>query len=129
MTNHSLSNLLLWIIDDKPRLVKSCQWSELLTNNHLSKEVQGRNFDKLGLVIGNPRAQVFCAQNLSWRLIFRLMVAPWLALIFSEPSPADCPDPNDFHCDNGQCIRAEWKCDGIVGCSDGSDETPDACYS
>ncbi len=30
--------------------------------------------------------------------------------------------PSDFHCLNGRCVYASWKCDGITDCEDGSDE-------
>ncbi len=33
----------------------------------------------------------------------------------------DCGD-DEFQCDNGQCVRVEWVCDGDTDCLDGSDE-------
>lgn len=30
--------------------------------------------------------------------------------------------PDSFVCDNGQCIDADLKCDGLPNCRDGSDE-------
>lgn len=51
-------------------------------------------------------------------------------LITSEPSvfsnsetdsEATCP-PEHFHCQNGGCIPARWKCDDDFDCSDRSDE-------
>lgn len=29
---------------------------------------------------------------------------------------------NDFRCDDGKCIRFEWKCDGSGDCANGEDE-------
>lgn len=31
-------------------------------------------------------------------------------------------DENSFVCDNGQCIKKEYKCDGLPHCRDSSDE-------
>ena len=41
---------------------------------------------------------------------------------FSLPFAIEC-DSSQFTCDNGQCILAYWKCDGIIDCADGSDES------
>lgn len=38
-----------------------------------------------------------------------------------DPSAGSC-DSNQFQCANGQCINIEWKCDGVVECTDNSDE-------
>ena len=35
-----------------------------------------------------------------------------------------CND-DQFMCENGQCIRYSWQCDGMLDCDDGSDETVD----
>lgn len=62
-------------------------------------------------------------------------------LIIYEPSvfsnsetdnEATCP-PQHFHCQNGGCIPARWKCDDDFDCSDRSDEEncckyPQACH-
>ena len=55
--------------------------------------------------------------------------------------PGPCGD-NQFQCKNGQCkskyshfdsrcsgscMPLEWKCDGVEGCTDGSDESIDTC--
>ncbi|XP_065641279.1 uncharacterized protein LOC124806991 isoform X7 [Hydra vulgaris] len=34
-----------------------------------------------------------------------------------------------FQCFNGDCISRSWKCDGILDCSDHSDEDPSLCIS
>ncbi|XP_033641107.1 sortilin-related receptor-like isoform X1 [Asterias rubens] len=36
--------------------------------------------------------------------------------------PEGSCSPSDFHCLNGKCVYASWKCDGIPDCEDGSDE-------
>lgn len=36
---------------------------------------------------------------------------------------------DDYQCRNGQCISSTSKCDGVVDCSDGSDETIAECGS
>ena len=34
----------------------------------------------------------------------------------------------DFHCESGdQCVKPKWKCDGVQGCYDGTDEATDMC--
>lgn len=38
-----------------------------------------------------------------------------------------CSD-DQFTCDNGQCIRSQYKCDGRRDCQDGSDESLRTCY-
>lgn len=36
----------------------------------------------------------------------------------------ECPVASDFRCNNtGACVRQEQICDGIIHCSDESDET------
>lgn len=32
-----------------------------------------------------------------------------------------CPD-DQFHCDDGHCIKRNWTCDGDKDCIDGTDE-------
>ena len=40
--------------------------------------------------------------------------------------PGSC-QPDQFTCDNGQCIKGGWKCDGTSDCDDGSDESEETC--
>ena len=52
---------------------------------------------------------------------------------FTVGRPDDCGDGSDekccnanytgFTCDNGLCINAIWRCDGVPDCGDCSDET------
>uniref|UniRef100_A0A672JCA6 Low density lipoprotein receptor-related protein 2b n=1 Tax=Salarias fasciatus TaxID=181472 RepID=A0A672JCA6_SALFA len=37
-------------------------------------------------------------------------------------SPAGACDSDEFQCSNGQCIDADWRCDGTKDCTDDSDE-------
>uniref|UniRef100_UPI00398EE4D2 very low-density lipoprotein receptor-like n=1 Tax=Pristiophorus japonicus TaxID=55135 RepID=UPI00398EE4D2 len=37
--------------------------------------------------------------------------------------------PSDFVCHNGQCLPNKWQCDGNIDCKDGSDESPEICYT
>ncbi|XP_046689112.1 modular serine protease-like [Homalodisca vitripennis] len=39
----------------------------------------------------------------------------------------DCPNPQEFQCNSGQCISQYDVCDGVKHCSDSSDETSSAC--
>ena len=39
---------------------------------------------------------------------------------------SSCND-GEFTCDNGYCISMEYKCDGKLDCTDGSDENYDYC--
>ena len=34
----------------------------------------------------------------------------------------DCPDPDEWRCNNGQCINATFLRNGLIDCKDGSDE-------
>lgn len=34
----------------------------------------------------------------------------------------------EFTCDNGKCVRGQYKCDGRRDCEDGSDESEKTCY-
>ena len=38
-----------------------------------------------------------------------------------------CSNDTDFRCDNGACINLDKKCDLVEDCTDGSDESKDAC--
>lgn len=37
-------------------------------------------------------------------------------------APKTCDSVNDFTCNNGRCIRRDWKCDQVDDCDDNSDE-------
>ena len=59
-------------------------------------------------------------------------IKTFLVLISVGPTPR--PDDGDGRCgrdeavcQNGQCIRREYRCDGEPDCADGSDEPPDCC--
>lgn len=45
----------------------------------------------------------------------------------TKPIEDGCAD-DEFTCDNGQCIRNHYKCDGRRDCADGSDESLKTCY-
>ena len=32
-------------------------------------------------------------------------------------------DPNEFACDNGECIHSSWRCDDFNDCEDNSDSS------
>ncbi|MFH4975974.1 hypothetical protein AB6A40_002683 [Gnathostoma spinigerum] len=41
--------------------------------------------------------------------------------VAAHGAPIGCTE-NDFRCNDGKCIRLEWKCDGSGDCTDGEDE-------
>lgn len=40
---------------------------------------------------------------------------------YFPPAPRECEE-DEFHCQNGYCIRSMWHCDGDNDCGDNSDE-------
>ena len=42
-------------------------------------------------------------------------------LHYSTADPLGC-QPNEFQCDNNQCVGKAWICDSDDDCGDGSDE-------
>ena len=53
-----------------------------------------------------------------------------LSMLLSSVSIVLGCNNDEFQCASGQCINAEYKCDGrpyTTGCDDGSDKTPWGC--
>lgn len=49
-----------------------------------------------------------------------------LLLYLPSPAPRECEE-DEFHCQNGYCIRSLWHCDGDNDCGDNSDEQCGGC--
>lgn len=47
-------------------------------------------------------------------------------LLFVSAAPRECEE-DEFHCQNGYCIRSLWHCDGDNDCGDNSDEQCGGC--
>eukprot|EP01084_Bolivina_argentea_P024140 45035_1 len=60
---------------------------------------------------------------MSWLLLIFLLIFDHLWFI-----KASCHDDH-FKCDNGECIKNFYVCDGSVFCNDGSDETGCPIYT
>ena len=64
----------------------------------------------------------FLYSNCSLRLLYAhyLSLKP-LFCFFLSAAPRECEE-DEFHCQNGYCIRSLWHCDGDNDCGDNSDE-------
>ncbi len=49
-----------------------------------------------------------------------------LHIAATQPPPPNCA-PEEWMCDNGQCIHSGYRCDTYKDCEDGSDEDPRRC--
>ncbi|XP_072032689.1 uncharacterized protein [Amphiura filiformis] len=62
--------------------------------------------------------------------VFETLFAPTTDFIGTTETPGTeaptCP-PDEFFCDDGECVTKDWACDGFEDCADGSDEDEDFC--
>ena len=61
------------------------------------------------------------------RVIIKTKIASVYGIKISKTPTAPTCLPDEFMCNDGECISKDWACDGVEDCPRGSDENEEFC--